>query len=205
MTRVMCLAVLWASFAHPVAAQTEGRVSVGATVSFFQTTDSAVGALVGFGPLVRLNPREGWGIPLGLSWFRADLDDPSGAGGPFATLRVRPLMAGVSYTVGNQPVLVGLSLVGGPSFNGLDFEDDFLDTLPAGARTPELDISTSLAIRVGANVTFSVAPRVGIVGFGGYMWNRPDLTYTDSDGREFSNQWKADAFILSAGAVYSVF
>src|SRR5262245_8098670 len=111
MTRVVAVALLCASLAAPVAAQTEGRVSVGATVSYFQPTDSAVGSLVGFGPLVRLNPRDGWGLPAGFSWFRADLNNPSGASGPFATLRVRPLMAGVSYTVGKQPVLFGLSLV----------------------------------------------------------------------------------------------
>ncbi|HLG58632.1 MAG TPA: hypothetical protein VI485_25030 [Vicinamibacterales bacterium] len=112
-------------------------MSAGGTVSFVQPTDSEVGSLVGFGPLVRLNPRKGWGVAGGLSWFRADLDNPSGAGGNFARLRVRPLMGGVAYTVGEQPVLV--------SFN------------------------------------------------------------RDSSGLEFRDRWKADAILVSAGLVYSLF
>jgi hypothetical protein len=125
-------------------AQTKGHVSVGGTVSFVQPTDSEVDSLVGLGPLVRLNPRKGWGIAGGLSWFRADVNNPSGASGPFARLRVRPLMGGAAYTIGEQPVLVGFSVVAGPSFNSLDFRDDYLRTQPAGSRTPELDIENSI-------------------------------------------------------------
>jgi hypothetical protein len=37
------------------------------------------------------------------------------------------------------------------------------------------------------------------------MFNRPDVVYTDTAGREFRNQWKADAAVFSIGAVYSLF
>jgi hypothetical protein len=191
--------------AAPAAAQTKGRISIGASVSFVQTTDSEVRSLVGYGLLVRLNPQKGWGIAGGLNWFHADIDNPSDVGGPFARLTVRPLMGGVSYTFGNQPVLVSLSAIAGPSFNDLDFDDDFLATLPAGSRTPELDITNSFAFRTGVNVTITVAPRVAIVGFGGFVINRPDVIYRDSNGQEFRNRWKADAVIFSIGAVYSIF
>src|SRR5262245_50785933 len=183
--------------AVPTEAQTKGRVSVGGTVSFVHPTDSEVGSLVGFGPLVRLNPKKGWGIAGGLSWFRADLDNPSGASGPFARLRVRPLMGGVSYTVGEQPVLVSFSVVAGPSFNDLDFEDDFINRLPPGAFTPELDAKTSFVVRPGVNLTWTLAERVALVGFGGYSINRPDVVYRDANGQEFRNRWKADAFLVS--------
>jgi hypothetical protein len=151
-----------------------------------------------------LNPRKGWGIAAGLSWFRANLDNPSGAPGDFARLRVRPLMAGVSYTVGNQPTLVSFSIVAGPSFNSLDFRDGFLATLPPGPQ-PSLDAETSFAVRPGVGLTYTVAPRVAILGFAGYMINRPDVIYTDVNGQEFRNRWKADAILLSVGAVYSLF
>jgi hypothetical protein len=205
MKYVVAIALLCVGAAVPAEAQTKGRVSAGGTVSFVQTTDSEVGSLVGFGPLVRLNPRTGWGVAGGFSWFRADLDDPSGAGGDFARLRVRPLMGGVAYTVGEQPVLVSFSVVGGPSFNDLDFDDDFVRTLPAGALTPTLDIDNSLAVRPGVSVTFTVAPRVALIGFGGYMINRPGVIYRDSSGLEFRDRWKADALLVSAGVVYSLF
>ena len=203
--RAIATTLVWSCLVVPAAAQTEGRVSVGGTVSLVNPTDGDVGSVVGLGPLVRLNPRKGWGIAGGLSWFRADVDNPSGASGPFATLRVRPLMGGVAYTMGEQPVLVSFSIVTGPSFNSLDLDDDFLRALPPSAGTPELDIDTSWAVRPGVNVTITVAPRVAIVGFGGYMVSRPDIVYRDSAGHERRNPWKADAVILSVGAVYSLF
>ncbi len=203
MTRAIGIATLLLSVAVPAAAQTEGRISVGGTVSFVQPTDSEVGSLVGYGPLVRLNPRKGWGVAAGLSWFRADVENPT-SGDPFAKLRIRPLMGGVAYTIGEQPVLISFSVVAGPSFNDLDFDEDFLNTLPAGPQ-PELDAKNSFAVRPGVGITWTVAPRVAIVGFGGYMFNRPDLVYRDVSGQEYRNQWKADAIILSVGAVYSLF
>jgi hypothetical protein len=189
--------------AGPAAAQTKGRISVGGSVTWVNTTDSEVGSLVGWGPLVRLNPKKGWGVAGGLSWFRADIENPSG-GGPFAKLRVRPLMAGVAYTIGEQPVLVSFSVVTGPSFNDLDFDDDFVRTLTPGT-VGELDAKNSWAVRPGVGVTWTIAPRVAIIGFGGYSINRPDLLYRDRNGQEFRNRWKADAILLSVGAVYSLF
>jgi hypothetical protein len=204
MKQVVVIAWLCVCVAAPAAAQTKGRVGIGASVTWMSPTDSEVGSLTGFGPLIRLNPKKGFGIAGALNWFRADVDNPSGASGDFARLRVRPLMGGVAYTVGNQPVLVSFSAVTGPSFNDLDFHDDFLRTVP-GPLTPELDAKNSWAYRVGVNVTYSVAARVGIVGFGGYIWNRPDVVYRDNFGTEFRNRWKADSIVFSVGAVYSIF
>jgi Outer membrane protein beta-barrel domain len=204
MKRVLIATALLMCSVGLAEAQTEGRISVGGSFTYVKPTDSEVQSLVGGGPLVRLNPKKGWGIAAGLSWFRANLDNPSGEDGDFARLRVRPLMAGVSYTVGNQPTLVSFSIVAGPSFNSLDFRDDFLDSLPPGPR-PSLDAETSFAVRPGVGVTFTVAPRVAIVGFGGYMINRPDVVYIDTVGQEFRNRWKADSILLSIGAVYSLF
>jgi len=205
MKRVLVVGTLLLCSAVSAAAQTKGRVSVGGSVTFVQPTDSEVGSLVGIGPLVRLNPKKGWGPAGGLSWFRADLDNPSGASGPFAKLRVRPLMGGIAYTVGDQPVLVSFSIVAGPSFNSLDFDDDFLRRLPAGPVVPDLHAKTSFAVRPGVGLTYTVAPRVAIIGFTGYMINRPDVTYRDNTGQEFQNRWKADSILLSVGAVYSLF
>jgi hypothetical protein len=205
MKRAAVIAAFLLCSVSQAAAQTEGRISVGGSVTFVQPTDSEVQSLVGAGPLVRLNPKKGWGLAGALNWFRADLDNPSGAGGDFARLRVRPLMGGVAYTVGNQPALVSFSIVLGPSFNDLDFRDAFLDGLPAGTPRPELDAENSLAVRPGVSLTYTVAPRVAIIGFGGYMINRPDVIYRDSAGQEFRNRWKADSVVLSVGAVYSLF
>lgn len=203
MKRVAAIAVVLLGSASPALAQTEGRVSVGGSITFVKPTDNDVKSVVSGGPLVRLNPRKGWGLAGALNWFRADLENPSG-GGDFARLRIRPLMAGVAYTVGEQPTLVSFSIVAGPSFNKFTFEDGFLAGFPSGSR-PTADVNTSFAVRPGVSVTFTVAPRVAIVGFGGYMINRPDIVYRDVSGQEYRNRWKADAAVLSVGAVYSLF
>jgi hypothetical protein len=183
----------------PAQAQTEGKVSVGATVTFARPTDSDVESTIGVGPLVRLNPRKGWGLAAGLSWLSADLKNPSGAGGAFARLRVRPLMAGVAYSIQRGPLMTSFSVVAGPSFNHVEFDDDFP---PAGA---SIDVENSVAVRPGVGLTWTVAPRVAIVGFGGYIVNRPDSTYRNSAGVELRNHWRADATLLSVGVVYSLF
>lgn len=205
MKRVLSIVTLLVLAAVPAAAQTEGKISIGGTVTYAVLTDSEVDSLVGFGPLIRLNPRKGWGVAAGLSWLRADIQNPDGVSGDFARLRVRPLMAGVAYTVGEQPVLVSFSIVAGPSFNDLDFHDDFLSRLPAGQPQPDLDAKNSFAVRPGVGLTWTVAPRVAIIGFAGYSINRPDVVYRNPAGVEYRNRWKADAVLLSVGAVYSIF
>ena len=201
MNRVALAAMLVLCTAAAASAQTEGRVSVGASATYVQPTDDEVDSVIGFGPLVRLNPRRGWGPAGAFNWFRADIQNPSGEGGDFARMRIRPLMGGIAYTIGSDRVLTSFSVVAGPSFNSIDFEEEFADRSPGAT----IDIENSFVVRPGVNVTITVAPRVAIVGFGGYMINQPDVVYRDSSGTEFRNRWKADSIVLSLGMVYSLF
>jgi hypothetical protein len=199
-------AVLVALLPTPAAGQTEGRVSAGASVTLNATTDDEVDSVLSVGPLVRLNPRRGWGVAGALNWFRADLNNPSGVDGPFSRLRIRPLMGGVGYTIGPDRVLTTFSIVAGPSFNSVGFEDEFLEGLVPALAPPTIDVDHSFAIRPGVSVTYTVAPRVGITGFAGYLINRPEVTYVAPGGAtEFRDRWKADSVVLSVGVVYSIF
>ncbi len=186
------------------AAQTDGKVSVGGTVARIIPSDGEVDSVTGYGVLVRLNPKRGWGPAGAFNWFRADIDNPGDSGGDFARMRVRPLMAGIASTIGPDKFLTSFSIVAGPSFNSIDFRDEFLDRFGSGAR-PSVDVDTSFAVRPGVNVTYSLAPRFGIVGFVGYLFNRPGVVYRDVNGTEFRDEWKADATVISIGAVYSIF
>jgi hypothetical protein len=197
-TILIALALFCATPSTAVA-QTEGRISVGGSITHNATTDGDVGSATTAGPLVRLNPRRGWRATGALNWFRADLQDPSGGSGDFARLRVRPLMAGVSYTIESGPLLTSFSIVAGPSFNKAEFHDYVV------AAGEAIDADTSFAVRPGVGLTWTVAPRVAIIGFGGYLINRPDIVYRDRFGSELHNRWKADAVVLSVGAVYSIF
>ena len=204
MSRIVLVTTLILCTAAAAAGQTEGRIGVGGSVTFIQTTDDEVDSVVTVGPLVRLNPRRGWRVSGALNWFRGDLQNPDGSAGDFARMRIRPLMGGVSYTIGSQPVLTSFSIVLGPSFNSVEFQDEFLNR-PGIGFPPTIDIENSLAVRPGVNVTWTLARRVALVGFGGYLINRPDIVYRDRNGTEFRDRWKADAVVLSAGMVYSIF
>jgi len=186
--------------ASPVFAQTQGRISVGASITHDSTIDSDVASTTTFGPLVRLNPHRGWGPAGAFNWFRADLRDPAGGNDDFARLRVRPLMGGVSYTVGSAAVLTSFSIVAGPSFNKAEFTGSYV----AGPGE-SIQADNSLAVRPGVGVTWTLAPRVGLIGFGGYLINRPDIAYRNRFGLEVRDRWKADSIVLSVGAVYSLF
>jgi hypothetical protein len=181
-------------------AQTEGRVSVGGSFTFNHTTDADVGSTTTVGPLIRLNPHKGWGPAGAFNWFRSDLSDPAGVTGDFAQLRVRPLMAGLSYTVGSNATLISFSIVGGPSFNQAEFHHSYV----AGS-TESIHAANSIAVRPGVGVTWTVARRVAVIGFGGYLFNRPDVVYRNRFGEQINDRWKADAVVLSMGAVYSLF
>ncbi len=200
MRKTILIAPALLAFAATAFAQTEGRVSVGASVTLNNTTDGGLDSALGFGPLVRLNPHRGWGPAGAFNWFRADLRNPAGGDADFARLQIRPLMAGISYTVGRPEVLTSFSIVGGPSFNKASFNGAYV----AGPGE-SIHSDTSFAIRPGVGVTWSVAPRVGVVGFGGYLINRPDISYRNRLGQDVTDRWKSDSIVLSIGAVYSVF
>jgi hypothetical protein len=181
-------------------AQTEGRIGVGGFVTLNSTTDDEVDSFISFGPLVRLNPHAGWGPAAALNWFRADLQNPAGGDDEFARLRIRPLMGGVSYTVASGSVLTSFSIVTGPSFNQVKFRDSY-----AGGPIESIDADNSWAFRSGVGVTWTVAPRIGIIGFGGYLINRPGIVYRDRSGQEFRDRWNSDSVVIGVGAVYSLF
>jgi hypothetical protein len=92
------------------------------------------------------------------------------------------------------------SIVGGPSFNKVEFQHAYVMASGESIRA-----ENSIAVRPGVGVTCTVARRVAIVGFGGYLINRPDVVYRNRLGQEIEGRWKADAVVLSVGAVYSLF
>ena len=176
------------SSALTASAQTEGRIGVGGSVTLNNTTDSDVGTAITFGPLVRLNPRPGWGFAGAFNWYWADLHNPAGGDADFARIAVRPFMGGIGYTMGPPKTLVNFSVVMGPSFNRAYFEDSFAD-----AEGSSIEAKTSFAFRPGISITQTLAPRVGFTAYGGYMINRPDVTYRSNTGQQVQDRWRERA------------
>jgi hypothetical protein len=161
---------------------------------------TSVGIVVGRGR------RAGWGITGALNWFESDVEGGfAGIGDEVGKLRVRPLMAGASYTVVRGRVAASASLLAGPAFNRLRVTDEVRDRLRLAGGDPEEGFgSVTLAIRPGASLYYSLTPRVALTGFGGYLLNRPRFTLRTSAG-EVRNTWNANAVVVSAGVMVAVF
>jgi len=183
-------------------AQTKGRIGVGGSVTLNNTPDGDVGTAVTFGPLVRVNPRPGWHFAGAFNWYAADLRNPAGGDDPFARFTIRPFMGGIGYTLGPPRTLVNFSVVTGPSFNKAKFEDEFRE---ATGGAPSIEAKTSFAIRPGISFTQTLATRVGLTGYAGYMFNRPQVIYRSATGQQVEDRWQADSIVLSVGLVYSIF
>ena len=160
--------------AASASAQSKGRVSAGVSMALNTMTDSDVDNAFSIAPLVRVNPRRGWRLATAFNWVNADLKDPGGGDGKFARMKIRPVMAGIGYTFGPDRTLFNVSVVGGPSFNSVDFHDEFIERISS---TPTIDADNGFAIRPGFSVTQTLAPRVGLTAFTGYMFNRPRIVY----------------------------
>jgi len=149
------------------------------------------------GPIFRFRPRAGFGPTLGFTWMEARLRALSGSS-LLAAVRVRPVMAGVEYRVGQGRTTAAASLVAGYAFNRLDVDRD-----RAGAGRA-IAVGNSFAWRPGGSVWFDVTPRVGINLFAGYLFTRPELTLA-SDSSVVTARFTANAAIFSVGIAYWVF
>jgi outer membrane protein W len=201
---ILCVVLCW--FSAPAYAQREGKVAVGVSATSVRPADEDVRPTVGVGLTVGRVPKAGWGITAALNWFESDLEgDFAGIDGTIGTLRVRPLMGGVSYTLMSGRLATSFSVVGGPAFNRMRLSDAVRDRI--GVVADDVDDEAgkiSVAVRPGVNVSYAIKPRIAVTGFGGYLFNRPEFTFRTAAG-EIRNGWKADALVLSAGVSLSLF
>ncbi len=172
-------------------------VGVGAGGTFGLPTDQTLGNGVGFGPVIRLRPRTGWGPSVGFSWTRTPLGETGGQPG-LADLVVRPVMGGIEYGLSRGPAVAAFSLVGGYAFNSLAVDESQVG--PGRA----IAADNSLAFRAGLSVWYDVSPRIGLNIFGGYRVIRPHVTFA-SDTDVTRHRLNADAVLVSVGVAYWLF
>lgn len=170
-------------------------LAVGVALRRAIPTDESLHPAVTVGPLVRLGSGRGLGLGFGFGWFTADLSTPEA---PLGRIRVRPVMAGLKYTIGGEDVSLGLSMVGGIAFNSLGGRRESPGPVWA------LDIRDSFAWRPGASLWIELGPRTAFNLSGGYLVTRPRLALLD-EGREVTRTVRGDALIVNAGLVYKLF
>lgn len=172
-------------------------LAVGASFGRKAPIGSTLDATVHVSPLVKIGSGAGLGVTVGFDWFDADLR-PSGASARAGTLKVRPVMAGVGYTVQRARASVGLSVVGGIAFNSVDPH-------PGDAGTDlALDAGNSLAWRSGLSVWIDLNSRLAFNVFGGYLMTRPRTTFLEG-GRPVARRVRADTSLVRVGLAYKLF
>ena len=171
-------------------------LGLGSTVGV--SPDRAVGNGVGFGPVVRLRPRNGWGPSVGFSWTKTPLRESPTGQLPLASLAVRPVMGGVEYGVSRGRFASALSLIGGYAFTSLT-----PDTTRSGPGRA-IGVRNGIAFRAGVSMWYDVTPRVGVNVFGGYRYTRPTVTFA-SDAVVSKHRINADAVLISVGFAYWIF
>ncbi len=202
--------LIFIAAARPAAAQSEGRIAVGASIGTRIAPSSTVGGdRFGVGMTWRLGVnKEGFGWEGGLGWFSSKVDHSVGDTPAFdlGKLRIRPLMAGYGYTHLIGPIAVKGSIQGGYAFMSFEVApsaaDVYRDRL--GARSLAADVSNPFVVGPQIRVSHDLSRKIGVNVTTGYMIARPTLTVSTTLGEEHQ-RLRADMFTLKMGVVYSVF
>lgn len=148
-------------------------------------------------PLIKIGSPRGLGPAVGLDWFRANLQSVGGTA-TLTRVTIRPIMAGVGYTLTGDRRSLTSSIVAGYSFNSLTVTDT------GTAQGLPVEVSNSFAWRVGVSAWFDVSRRIAINVSSGYVMTGLRLTVLDS-GRLTKRDASGDTTILHAGLAYRLF
>lgn len=59
-------------------------------------------------------------------------------------------------------------------------------------------------LRAGVTVTYALAPRLALSGFGGYLWSRPSFMVSTPTGLQ-RTRIRGDSAILDGGVIVTLF
>ncbi len=159
------------------------------------------------GPLIRLRTGPGFGPAIGFEWTRFELDTTiAGQRLPLGVLRVKPVMAGVGYSLGREPWQLSLTLVAGYAFTGLGVNETtramYRDNV--GAAFASIETSGSFAWRARASLWYDIVPRIGLMAGVGYIDVQPETRFVTDTGVQ-RGRVRASSVIFTVGAVYGLF
>ena len=174
-----------------------GVLAVGLAASSSHPTSDGLESAWSIGPLMRLGSGTGFGLAIGFDWYRASLIPPDPDSSSSA-LRVRPVMAGISYTLARGLVSISPSLVGGYSFNSVQAPD--AGTVGRLA----VDADNSFAWRSAVSMWIDTSRRTAAYVSIGHVRTSPTVTFVD-EGRIDRQSLPAHATMVSAGFAYTVF
>lgn len=191
---LVCVVLACAMMASTASAQRvpdiAKRAGIGGSVGGIFPLDDDVESGGAFGFNFGLAPQTGLAPTIGFGWYRADLKLPGVSGDRrVGQLRVRPLMAGISYTKVTGRLATGVSVNAGISFNSIKLDDAYNSFFGPTAQV-RVDSSHSFAVRPQVRVEYSVARKVGVFSSLGYFYTDFDNEIETPAGR-FENEWDA--------------
>jgi hypothetical protein len=172
-------------------------LAVGGSFGISRPRNGSIGDSLSGGPILAIRRRARLGFVLAFSWFRGDLLTEDGRAS-FGTLRVRPVMGGLGYTLARDRASATVSLVAGPAFNSFKINSDLGSELKAVA------VGNSLALRAGVGLAYRINRRFSLTGFAGYEATRPTVTFVDGP-TVFKRSVNADTVVVNVGLAYWVF
>jgi hypothetical protein len=113
-------------------------------------------------------------------------------------LTLRPIMAGIGYTVPFGRLSIAASVVAGYAFNSLRVPE------VGGARGLPVDVTNSVVWRPGLALWIDTSRRTSLNLSVGRAFTRPRVTFVEDAGLVDRNV-RADTTVLLAGLVYRVF
>jgi hypothetical protein len=184
----------------------KGRFLVGVNLTHGLTPEDYVGSRWSVSPFFRNTPRRvGWGPSFGLNWFTGDIDvQVDGVRTAIGEVKVRPLMAGIGYTLDGGRARTTVSLVGGYAFT----RARVTAALPEGT-TATISITDSWVVRPNVGVTVALTKRLALVGSIGYIYTNPtitvDVTRLGRAAGSASGAYRADYVNITVGTAVSIF
>ena len=172
-------------------------IGAGATMRL-RASDDLLDRIRTIRPVFRFRSNTGFGPAVTFSGAEAALEPAAGTQPALAAVRLRPVMAGLEYSVVSGRVTFGASVVGGYSFNSLNVE-----TARAGSGRA-IAVANSFVIEPGVDVWFDATRRIGVTLRAGYLVSRPNVTF-GSDDAVTTQRIRVNAVVVSAGLAYWIF
>jgi hypothetical protein len=192
--------------AAPAWAQKDSILTVGVATSIYRATDEHVEDPVGVGLVARLRRPSGVGVTVGLDWYKSNVyEDIGGTRTQVASLKMRPIMAGIALTRQYSQFAVSGSFVIGYAFNSINGTGGAQSAYASlGRPGTTFAIGNSLAMRPDFSIWWEIGNHFGLLTSISYMASRPTLT-TSSPSGVTSRVVNTSAPMLTLGIGYGVF
>jgi hypothetical protein len=184
----------------------DGRFLIGLSVSHVLTPDSDLGQRWSLSPVIRKTPRRyGWSPIIGLNWYTGDIAVPIGGQQTVVgRIRLRPVMAGIGYSIGRGPTRTTLGVAGGYAFNSAAVAQD----LPAGT-TAAISVTNAWVVRPSVTLTYAVTRRLAVLTSVGYVYMKPTIRVTlNTNGQQAFHvlgDYRSDYINFEVGTAFSIF